>query len=85
MSHINRTEKSNETKMLVEIGEYLLKKNKTEWAEFIAVLILTCQADESSDDDDSDSDYEYSEDEGDAVKEEDYKVITDSDGHVKLF
>ena len=84
MSHINSAEKSNETKMLVEIGEYLLKKNKTEWAEFIAVLILTCQADESSDDD-SDSDYEYSEDEGDAVKEEDYKVITDSDGHVKLF
>ena len=67
--------------MLVEIGEYLLKKNKTEWAEFIAVLILTCQ----ESDDDSDSDYEYSEDEGDAVKEEDYKVITDSDGHVKLF
>tara|TARA_R110002074_G_scaffold42498_2_gene111669 strand:- start:253 stop:510 length:258 start_codon:yes stop_codon:yes gene_type:complete len=85
MSHINSAEKSNETKMLVEIGEYLLKKNKTEWAEFIAILILTCQADESSDDDDSDSDYEYSEDEGDAVKEEDYKVITDSDGHVKLF
>tara|TARA_R110000823_G_scaffold78664_2_gene179337 strand:+ start:827 stop:1072 length:246 start_codon:yes stop_codon:yes gene_type:complete len=81
MSHINSAEKSNETKMLVEIGEYLLKKNKTEWAEFIAVLILTCQ----ESDDDSDSDYEYSEDEGDAVKEEDYKVITDSDGHVKLF
>tara|TARA_R110000824_G_scaffold49364_1_gene138494 strand:- start:637 stop:873 length:237 start_codon:yes stop_codon:yes gene_type:complete len=78
---MSTTEKSNETKMLVEIGEYLLKKNKTEWAEFIAVLILTCQ----ESDDDSDSDYEYSEDEGDAVKEEDYKVITDSDGHVKLF
>tara|TARA_R110000787_G_C13409438_1_gene444064 strand:- start:494 stop:712 length:219 start_codon:yes stop_codon:yes gene_type:complete len=70
-----------DNKVLLEIGEYLLKKNKTDWAEFIALLILKNEESDS----DSDSDYEYSEDEGDAVKEEDYKVITDSDGHVKLF
>ena len=67
--------------ILTEIVQYLLKKNKVEWANHIAELIL------NSNDSDSDSEYEIdlSDEEGHAVKEEEYKVIIDPDGHQRLF